>query len=100
MWIVYLAIPLGSGLMCFRFLQVARRFNRDGELPHHDPGQVEGLDEPLDIAPEADNIHPHARVRTLDEAAPSQPQSRDKTSEAGERPLGGQAPTAPWGLSS
>src|SRR5437764_5183958 len=22
MWIVYLAIPLGSGLMCFRFLQV------------------------------------------------------------------------------
>ena len=23
MWIVYLAIPLGSGLMCFRFLQVA-----------------------------------------------------------------------------
>lgn len=100
MWIVYLAIPLGSGLMCFRFLQVARRFNRDGELPHHDPGQVEGLDEPLDIAPEADNIHPHARVRTLDEAAPSQPQSRGKTSEAGERPLGGQAPAAPWGLSS
>ena len=23
MWIVYLAIPLGSGLMCFRFLQVS-----------------------------------------------------------------------------
>ena len=23
MWFVYLAIPLGSGLMCFRFLQVA-----------------------------------------------------------------------------
>ena len=60
MWIVYLAIPLGSGLMCFRFLQVARCFNRDGELPHHDPGQVEGLDEPMDIAPGADNIHPLA----------------------------------------
>ena len=23
MWIVYLAVPLGSYLMCFRFLQVA-----------------------------------------------------------------------------
>ena len=23
MWFVYLAIPLGSGLMCFRFLQVS-----------------------------------------------------------------------------
>ena len=58
MWLVYLAIPLGSGLMCWRFLQVAWRFNRDGELPHHDPGQVEGLDEPLHPAPGADNIHP------------------------------------------
>ena len=58
MWLVYLAIPLGSGLMCFRFLQVAWRFNRDGELPHHDPGQVEGLDEPLEVDPGADNIHP------------------------------------------
>jgi C4-dicarboxylate transporter DctM subunit len=36
MWIVYLAIPLGSGLMCFRFLQVAWSFYRTGELPHHD----------------------------------------------------------------
>jgi C4-dicarboxylate transporter DctQ subunit len=60
MWLVYLAIPLGSGLMCFRFLQVARMFKRDGVLPHHDPGQVEGLDEPMDIAPGADNIHPVA----------------------------------------
>ena len=44
MWIVYLAIPLGSGLMCFRFLQVAWVFYRTGELPHHDAAQVEGLD--------------------------------------------------------
>ena len=36
MWIVYLAIPLGSSLMCFRFLQVAWSFYRTGELPHHD----------------------------------------------------------------
>jgi C4-dicarboxylate transporter DctQ subunit len=43
-WIVYLCIPLGSYLMCFRFLQVAWVFWRTGELPHHDPGQVEGVD--------------------------------------------------------
>lgn len=45
MWIVYLAIPLGSGLMCFRFLQVAWNFMRTGELPHHDDSHVEGMDE-------------------------------------------------------
>ena len=45
MWIVYLAIPLGSSLMCYRFLQVAWSFVRTGELPKHDPGHVEGLDE-------------------------------------------------------
>src|SRR5213079_1331157 len=32
-WIVYLCIPLGSYLMCFRFLQVALTFWRTGELP-------------------------------------------------------------------
>jgi C4-dicarboxylate transporter DctM subunit len=44
MWIVYLAIPLGSYLMCLRFLQVARRFARAGELPHTDERQVEGIE--------------------------------------------------------
>jgi C4-dicarboxylate transporter DctQ subunit len=44
-WIIYLAIPLGSSLMCFRFLQVAWNFARTGELPHHDHGHVDGLDE-------------------------------------------------------
>ena len=29
MWIVYLAVPLGSYLMCFRFLQVAWHFAQD-----------------------------------------------------------------------
>jgi C4-dicarboxylate transporter, DctQ subunit len=43
MWIVYLAIPLGSYLMCFRFLQVARNFLRTGKLPHHDVAHVEGI---------------------------------------------------------
>jgi C4-dicarboxylate transporter DctQ subunit len=42
-WIVYLAIPLGSALMCFRFLQVAWHFARGGELPVHDHSHVEGL---------------------------------------------------------
>ncbi len=63
MWWVYLAIPLGSSLMCYRFLQVAWRFNRDGELPHHDPGEVEGLDEPMDLPAGVDNIHPVAAGR-------------------------------------
>ncbi len=62
LWIVYLCIPLGSYLMCFRFLQVAWAFFKTGELPHHDHGYVEGLDEvsPLDINPYglADNLHP------------------------------------------
>ena len=64
MWIVYLAIPLGSGLMSFRFLQVAWIFSQTGELPHHDPAQVEGVekvsDEDLVVA---DNLHPAAPTR-------------------------------------
>ena len=44
MWLVYPAIPLGSALMCFRFLQVAVGFARTGELPHHDHGHVDGVD--------------------------------------------------------
>ncbi|CAA7612688.1 TRAP transporter small permease [Magnetospirillum sp. SS-4] len=44
-WIVYSAIPFGSALMCFRFLQVCAAFVRTGELPHHDHGHVEGLEE-------------------------------------------------------
>jgi C4-dicarboxylate transporter, DctM subunit len=44
MWIVYLAIPAGSSLMCFRFLQVAWSYNWTGELPRHNEAQVEGID--------------------------------------------------------
>jgi C4-dicarboxylate transporter, DctQ subunit len=43
-WLVYLCIPLGSYLMCFRFLQVAFNYWRTGELPHHDVAHVEGVD--------------------------------------------------------
>ena len=39
-WMIYLAIPLGSYLMCFRFLQVMWRFLRTGYVPH----QAHGVD--------------------------------------------------------
>ena len=35
---IYLCIPLGSYLMCFRFLQVAWRFLRTGYVPHQGHG--------------------------------------------------------------
>ena len=44
-WMVYSAVPLGSFLMCYRFLQVMVSFARTGELPTHDHGHVEGLDD-------------------------------------------------------
>jgi C4-dicarboxylate transporter, DctQ subunit len=44
-WLVYLCIPLGSYLMCFRFLQVAYAYRRTGKLPKHDESHVEGVDE-------------------------------------------------------
>jgi C4-dicarboxylate transporter DctQ subunit len=63
-WIVYSAIPLGSYLMCFRFLQVTVMFLRTGELPHHDHGHVDGIEEqavPVDLDPYGmdDNLHMH-----------------------------------------
>ena len=45
MWIAYLCLPLGSFLMSYRFLQVAVNFFKTSELPHHDHGHVEGLDD-------------------------------------------------------
>ena len=44
MWIIYLAIPLGSYLMCFRFLQVAYNYARFGTLPAHDHSHVAGVE--------------------------------------------------------
>ena len=63
-WIVYSAIPLGSSLMCFRFLQVCISFMRTGELPHHDHGHVDGLEDetpPVDVNLYGmdDNLHMH-----------------------------------------
>jgi C4-dicarboxylate transporter DctQ subunit len=42
MWVVYLCIPLGSSLMCYRFLQVMARFLATGELPVHVHGAGQG----------------------------------------------------------
>jgi C4-dicarboxylate transporter DctQ subunit len=44
-WMVYSAVPLGTSLMCFRFLQVLVTFIKTGQLPHHDHGHVDGLEE-------------------------------------------------------
>lgn len=61
-WMVYSAIPLGTSLMCFRFLQVMVGFIKTGELPHHDHGHVDGLEEEVsvDVNPYSmnDNLHP------------------------------------------
>src|SRR2546426_6520522 len=51
-WMVFACVPLGSYLMCFRFLQVAWAYWRTGELPHHDPGHVEGVIESPAVAKE------------------------------------------------
>ncbi len=63
-WIVYAAIPFGSYLMCFRFLQVTVSFIRTGELPHHDHGHVDGIEEDavsVDVNPYSmdDDLHMH-----------------------------------------
>ena len=57
LWLVYLCIPAGSYLMCFRFLQVATTFWRTGELPHHDASYVEGV-ERVELPPDVDDRHP------------------------------------------
>ncbi len=70
-WMVYSAIPLGTGLMCFRFLQVLFIYLKTGELPHHDHGHVDGLEDempPVDTNVYAlnDNLHPSDRTHPVD----------------------------------
>ena len=43
-WLVYACIPLGSYLMCFRFLQVMWTYFWTDQLPHHDASHVEGIE--------------------------------------------------------
>jgi C4-dicarboxylate transporter DctQ subunit len=44
-WFIYSAVPMGSFLMCFRFIQVAIKFWQTGEVPHHEEAAVEGFDD-------------------------------------------------------
>ena len=59
-WLVYLCIPLGSYLMCYRFLQVTWSFIKTGELPHADHGHVEGLEREAEVewAAMPSDLHP------------------------------------------
>ena len=45
MWIVYLAVPLGSALMCFRFIQAIYYYATTGYIAHHNLEPVEGIEE-------------------------------------------------------
>lgn len=64
-WMVYSAVPLGSFLMCFRFIQVMVKFAKSGELPTHDHGHVEGVEaeeilsvgEAVEIAEQINHAH-------------------------------------------
>ncbi|NJO15962.1 MAG: TRAP transporter small permease [Thioploca sp.] len=68
-WIVYLAIPLGSYLMCFRFLQVTWRFINTGELPHSQSSlveeEIERPAENINWLGMDDNLHPHSITKPL-----------------------------------
>lgn len=85
-WVVYSAIPLGSALMCLRFLQVMGRFLRSGELPHHDHSHVEGIGEKQPLSVEVnpyamdDDLHPHDlqyERRHRDDGPPPQGERRN-----------------------
>jgi C4-dicarboxylate transporter DctQ subunit len=57
-WFVYSVVPMGSYLMCFRFIQVLVTFVRTGEMPHQDESEVEGLDD-IDEDPLFATAKPH-----------------------------------------
>jgi C4-dicarboxylate transporter DctQ subunit len=91
-WIVYLAIPLGSYLMCFRFLQVAWSFWRTGDLPQREHARVEGLEREVEGAevggrPERVLIGEAVQLAEGREHIPGEP-------GGGEGPAGGAAPGA------
>lgn len=48
MWLIYLAVPLGSTLMCFRFVQALYLYITTGFIAHHDHGAVDGLEDEAD----------------------------------------------------
>jgi TRAP-type C4-dicarboxylate transport system permease small subunit len=58
-WIIYLCIPLGSSLMCYRVLQVMWRFLRTGVVPH--PAHGIEYDAPMDEPAVAEPLAEPAR---------------------------------------
>ena len=68
-WIAYSCVPLGSYLMCFRFLQVCWTFIRTGEAPHADHGHVEGIE---------DDVAAVGSVKTAEEASKSNGSKGDR----------------------
>ena len=47
MWVIYLAIPFGSGLMCYRFIQAMSLFLKSGHIHTHTFGEEE--DREIDV---------------------------------------------------
>lgn len=43
MWVIYLAIPFGSGLMCYRFIQAIMLFLKTGHVHTHTYGEEEDV---------------------------------------------------------
>ena len=85
-WAVYSAIPLGTSLMCFRFLQVARNFVRSGQLPHHDHGHVEGLaDERAHLEANPYSLPDNLHYRDLRNERRKQERRRAFSDDMGER---------------
>jgi C4-dicarboxylate transporter DctQ subunit len=82
-WMVYSAIPLGTSLMCFRFLQVLASFIKTGDLPHHDHGHVDGLDDDklqvdANVYSMNDNLHPNAQELQSGEEMKQRKDTEDK----------------------
>jgi C4-dicarboxylate transporter DctQ subunit len=82
-WMVYSAIPLGSSLMCFRFLQVLVSFVKTGDLPHHDHGHVDGLEDDkheveVNVYSLDDNLHMRDMEHPVDG---TDPHHKDKDGE-------------------
>lgn len=51
MWIIYLAIPLGSGLMCYRFIQALIFFFKTGQVHSHTHGTPDTIDDEQGVRP-------------------------------------------------
>lgn len=54
MWVIYLAIPFGSGLMCYRFIQAIMLFLKTGHVHTHAYGEEE--DREVDVLHEKEAL--------------------------------------------